>query len=172
MEKDMSRFREELTVIRGGAWALAVVLFVGLAGFLLAVPLRIDPEMRVWPALARAAFAICLPLVFGIYVLLASYVYSDAKRRGMRYVLWTLLALLMPSAVGFILYFIMREPLTRCLHCQGVTRPGFAFCPHCGNILGRSCPQCKQTVELDWSHCPHCGVLLKTPANPPAPAAV
>jgi hypothetical protein len=44
-------------------------------------------------------------------VLLNGYVYADAKRRGMRYVMWTWPAILIPNAIGVILYFVLRDPL-------------------------------------------------------------
>ncbi len=51
-----------------------------------------------------------------VLVLLIGYVYADAKRRGMRYVMWTLLAIFIPNAIGIILYFVMRDPLLAALH--------------------------------------------------------
>ena len=105
-------------------------------------------------------------LVFAVYLSLVVWVYRDARRRGMRALLWALLALLMPSAVGFILYFILREPLKRpCPQCGAPARGEFAFCPSCGATLGRACPQCRKAVEPGWSHCAHCGAAL-TVAEP------
>jgi predicted amidophosphoribosyltransferase len=95
-------------------------------------------------------------------VLLVGYVYSDAKRRGMRYVLWTWLAALIPNAIGIILYFVLREPLlVNCTHCGAQARPGFTFCPKCGGSLSPACPQCRRAVEPGWTHCVQCGASLK-----------
>ena len=43
-----------------------------------------------------------LPLLIGVYV------YRDAKRRGMNAALWTLIAILAPSLIGFIIYLLVR----------------------------------------------------------------
>ena len=64
------------------------------------------------------------------YVLLVGYIYGDARRRGMRYVSWTVLAVLAPSAIGILLYFILREPRqAHCTKCGRSMSPNFAFCP-------------------------------------------
>ena len=46
------------------------------------------------------------------WTLCLGYVYADAKRRGMRPVLWTLIAALFPHLFGFLLYFALRQPMT------------------------------------------------------------
>ena len=55
---------------------------------------------------------IMLFMIFGIGIAIPAaigiYVYRDAKRRGMNAALWTLIALLAPSLVGFIIYLIVR----------------------------------------------------------------
>ena len=165
----MSRFREELTIIPEGAWALAVLLYLGMFAWLLRFSTPPSGTFSL-PSAGQVAFAACIPLVIAIYALLAGYVYGDAKRRGMRHVLWTLLALLAPSGVGFILYFLLRERLTQCIACGRSVRPGFGFCPHCGAALSRFCSQCRRAVEPGWSHCPQCGASLNAPpAEPVAP---
>jgi lipid-A-disaccharide synthase-like uncharacterized protein len=100
--------------------------------------------------------------MFFIWTLLVGYVYGDAKRRGMRYVLWTLLAIFIPNAIGFILYFIMRDPVMRnCLKCGALVSSKHSFCQSCGAALTNVCPQCRKTVEPGWSHCTNCGAGLK-----------
>jgi len=155
----MSGFRSEIGVIPRAAWIIAIAAAIGFAVFLPAVIGPPDQASRP-PGLYLIAY--CIGLVFGAYVLLAGYVYGDAKRRGMRYVMWTLLALLIPNAIGFILYFILREPLMiSCPNCGGLARQKFAFCQYCGTSLAPSCPHCRRAVEPGWSHCPDCGNPLK-----------
>ena len=62
------------------------------------------------------------PLFLGGYVLLVGFVYQDAKRRGMRYVMWTWLAILVPNGIGIILYFLLRDPIPGLL--LGLRRTG------------------------------------------------
>ena len=53
-----------------------------------------------------------LPLLIGVYV------YRDAKRRGMNAALWTLIAILAPSLIGFIIYLLVRGNYST-LRCHG-----------------------------------------------------
>ncbi len=69
----------------------------------------------------------------------------DARRRGMNYVLWMLLALLIPGAVGIILCFILRDPLpVPCPSCGTLATKGHAFCSACGAPVRVACPQCRE----------------------------
>ena len=68
-----------------------------------------------------------LPLLIGVYV------YRDAKRRGMNAALWTLIAILAPSLIGFIIYLLVR-----------------------GNYSNLKCPSCAATVTDQYVECPKC----------------
>jgi hypothetical protein len=71
--------------------------------------------------------------IAGIWVLCLGYVYADAQRRGMQPVLWTLVALLVPNLLGFLLYFALRRPFTiPCPKCCHAIVIGYRFCPCCG----------------------------------------
>lgn len=75
------------------------------------------------------------------YILLAGYVYGDAKRRGMPAGLWTAMAILIPNAIGFVLYFLLRKPLVHpCPACGNGVTPDAAFCPKCGQPQAAACP--------------------------------
>ena len=154
----MNRFRDEMRVIPLGAWVIAILSY--LAFVTLAFYVFI-PNFIGWPGWALPLFAGTIPLFFGVYVLLCGYVYGDAQRRGMRYVMWTLLAMLIPNAIGVILYFILRDPLLRgCPGCGTMVSEGFAFCSKCGTALAHACPGCRSAVRPGWSHCTKCGVRL------------
>jgi predicted amidophosphoribosyltransferase len=88
----------------------------------------------------------------------------------MNHVLWTLLGLFIPYAVGVILYFLLREPLpVPCPACAAPARKGYAFCASCGAAVRAACPQCRQPVEPGWRNCAGCGrPLQQAPAAPPA----
>jgi cytochrome bd-type quinol oxidase subunit 2 len=102
-----------------------------------------------------------------LWVLLIGYVYADARRRGMNALLWTLLAIFIPSAIGIILYFILRDPMAvPCPGCGTPARKGHAFCASCGTAVRRACPQCRQAVEPAWRNCPGCGTSLAAGATP------
>jgi hypothetical protein len=161
----MSRFREELQVIPGPAWALAVILYIIAAGILTLLMLDGgDPGIRALPVAAKIAIPSLAPFVLFILVSLIGYVYGDAKRRGMRYVMWTWLAALVPDGIGVILYFILRDALpSPCPRCGMQVPAKFTFCPHCGTPLKPTCPQCGKAVEPGWINCAHCGTKLPSP---------
>ncbi len=113
----------------------------------------------------RILAPIAFPLLLGGYTLLIGYVYGDARRRGMRYVMWTLLAVFLTNGIGIILYFILRDPLpVYCSRCGGGVKQGFAYCPRCGANVLPACPACSRVVQPGWSHCAWCGANFGAPA--------
>jgi RNA polymerase subunit RPABC4/transcription elongation factor Spt4 len=100
-------------------------------------------------------------------LLLIGYVNRDAKRRGMSPVLWTFVTILIPNGLGFILYFILRQPLhSACPQCSKSVQAGFNFCPRCNYKLSPSCPQCQRLVGVNDVYCPYCGTSLRNQAAP------
>jgi len=86
-------------------------------------------------------------------------------------VLWTLLAIFIPSGIGIILYFILREPIAvPCPSCGTPARKGHAYCASCGGAVRRACAQCHQPVEASWRNCPSCGASLTAAVQPTASA--
>jgi hypothetical protein len=82
------------------------------------------------------------------YVLLAGYVYADARRRGMSPVAWTALVVLVPNALGFVFYFVLRKPLVHpCPRCHSDVAQDAAFCPRCGEPqLSTPAPDAAQLI--------------------------
>jgi len=104
---------------------------------------------------------------------LIGYVSRDAKRRGMNSTLWTLLVIiLLPAylATGFIIYFLIREPLPyRFPQCGATVSARFNNCPNCKFNLQPTCQQCKHEVRDSDHYCPHCGYdVAVAPAGEPA----
>jgi hypothetical protein len=158
----MNRFSDEVRIIPVVAWIIAVLVAVGMFVLLFTVAIPGDHNMRHWPEVGQVAFAIWPGLLVAILVLLIGYINADARRRGMRYVMWTLLAIFLPNSIGIILYFVLRDPLpARCGKCGAPGRAGFAFCPQCGAALSNTCPACKRSVEPGWKTCAYCGGSLK-----------
>lgn len=178
----MSRFREELRVIPMAAWVIATLAVVCTEFMLLAFAVPNDREIRNWPFLAQVALSTFAALVLAAYILLVGYISGDAKRRGMRRALWTLIAIFVPNAIGIILYFFMREPImATCPRCGTSVKPTFSYCYQCGTEIARVCSQCRRPVESDWKACAYCGTALiarqsggAAPVNPapnPGPLA-
>jgi hypothetical protein len=145
-------------VIPFGAWVAAGIVF--LLGFL-ALNFVFNVLENDVPVPIRLIVPIVFPLALAGYALLVGYVYGDARRRGMRYVMWTLLAIFLFNGIGVILYFIMREPLmVYCPRCGAGVQPSHAFCPRCGAGVQPACPACHRTVQTGWTHCAWCGNQL------------
>ena len=147
-------------VVPPTAKIIAAISYVGFGLLMRFAMLPTDPDMRQWLDWQKDLFSAGVPLVVPLYVLVVGYVYGDAKRRGMRRVMWAILACL-PYFVGVIAYFILRDPLPRpCPNCQTVVRAAFPFCPKCGTSVTRFCSQCRHAAEPTWAHCPYCGANL------------
>ena len=163
----MNQLRQDLKVIPLGAWIIALLVYGGFIFLISPWLIPRDPELSPWPTLLQVVFWFGIPMMLAILVLLIGYVYVDAKRRGMRYVLWTLLAIFIPNAIGIVLYFILRDPLPQsCPKCGALVPLRFSPCPACGTALAHTCPDCRRRVESEWLHCAHCGASL-TPAQSP-----
>src|SRR6266853_1301001 len=126
-------------------------------------------EIKIVPAWAwaRPLLGLLLGLVAGSFVLFIGYINRDAKRRGMSPVLWTIVAIFIPNALGIILYFVLLQPLrSACPQCGNAVQTGFNFCPRCDHKLSPSCPQCQRVVGENDVYCPYCGTSLHNPAEP------
>jgi len=162
----MSQFREVVRLIPWPARVIATLVYLAAVALIVGFLFQQKPEPYNWPLVAKVPFAIFVPLPGTILVLLIGYVYADAKRRKMRYVLWTLLATFIPQAIGIILYFILRDPLpSPCPNCRAEAPANFTFCPFCGTPLKPTCPQCGKSVERDWTNCAYCGKKLEQPTS-------
>ncbi len=96
-----------------------------------------------------------------LLVAIGVYVYRDAKARGMEPVLWTIVAVLIPYFVGFLVYLIVRETRAgSCRECGRGAPAHAAFCPHCGAPLRRGCPSCGRPVGAGALYCSSCGAPL------------
>src|SRR5262249_59345299 len=121
------------------------------------------------PAWARPLLGLLLGIAAGAYLLLIGYVNRDAKRRGMSPTLWTLVAILIPNAMGILLYFVLRQSLRSvCPQCGNPVQTGFNFCPGCHYKLSPSCPQCQRVVGVNDVYCSYCGASLRNQAAPNA----
>lgn len=73
--------------------------------------------------------------LLAIWLIGLGYVYGDARRRAMRQpVLWVMVAILCPHLLGFLLYFVLRQPIaTTCTNCGQTIPSNQRFCSWCGN---------------------------------------
>ncbi len=80
-----------------------------------------------------AAAALVTGVAIAIWLLCLGFVFADARRRAMRPVLWVLVAALFPHLLGFLLYFVLRQPIpSTCSRCGGTVPLDQRFCSRCG----------------------------------------
>jgi len=174
-KRENLRFWDEFKLVP--RWLVAVVILLFILAQVIAYIVNtkglanngeiFPPELKNDPALASLALAGIITgvaLVIAPFLFLFGYVSRDAKRRNMNSTLWTLLVIvLFPAylAIGFIIYFLMREPLPYpCPQCGNTVGARFNFCPNCKRNLYPSCPQCKREVAEIDKFCPYCGFEL------------
>jgi len=165
--------QNQIRVIPPVAKALAVLAYLGVAIGLIAIAIPQSRNTSSLPKGGQVVLGLFAATIPAIYVLLLGYIYGDARRRRMRYVVWTLLAIFIPNAIGIILYFILRDPLpVFCPRCGASVKAGFTFCPQCATALQPVCAQCGRAIERNWPHCPNCGAATamgKAGAGPAPP---
>ena len=153
--------REEIRLIPNVMVGVAVLVFLAMEALLICVAFRHDPHAP--PMAVQVLIATLAGTLLGIVMLLVGYVNRDAKRRGMNYVLWTVLVLFIPNAIGYIIYFVVRQPIVgKCPQCGTTTKPTFNFCPKCKFNLHPACPQCHRAIEVGATFCPYCSAELKS----------
>lgn len=115
-------------------WMCAIVVLGTVAGCMF--PHWGGSGVWVGPAvsvLIGAFGGLAMGLFMAAWLLCVGYVYADAQRRGMRPVLWMLIAALFPHLFGFLLYFALRQPMSpRCPQCGQPVRLDQRFCSWCG----------------------------------------
>jgi Phospholipase_D-nuclease N-terminal len=73
-------------------------------------------------------------VVITTWLVCLGFVFADARRRAMRPILWVLVAALFPHLLGFLLYFVLRQPIAApCTHCGQNIPLQQQFCAWCGN---------------------------------------
>jgi hypothetical protein len=170
--ESFSFWREFKIVPRWLIWTVFVLFLVaqvaavlinlsGVGGEVFPPELQGHPRLQ---SLALVGIITGISLCLSTWIFLVAYVNRDAKRRGMSSELWTLLVVVLSPAyllVGFIIYFLMREPLPyNCPQCGATVGPRFNYCPTCKCNLHPACPQCKcEVVETD-KYCPYCAQEL------------
>jgi hypothetical protein len=183
--KEVLRFWDEFKLVPRWLRLLVATLYVLALG--IAIPVNLaqryapggnemfPPDFRYSPVLASFALAgavTAASLAMASLIFLVAYVNRDAKRRGMNSAVWTLLVIILLPAwtfIGFLIYFLMREPLPYpCPQCSTTVGARYNFCPNCKCNLHPSCPQCKREVGETDKFCPYCAFeLAAAPAFAP-----
>jgi hypothetical protein len=165
-----------------GTVVLSTPLKTAAGGALGSLYLKLTPprwhedrdDARFEAAAAAAGVTALISFVF-LWILLPTWVYVDARERGVRRAPLFAFLTVLSSLVGLVVYLIARPEHGRLLSCPGCAKEvnGGAYCPHCGRDLSRSvCPACRYPLQGDWAYCPGCRTEIKAPAAAtPAPEA-
>lgn len=118
----------------------------------------VDAERMQLHACAVETITAALILYAVFTLLLAVWVFRDARRRDFLPAMWGLLTLI-GNVVAWLVYMLVRSRGvgSRCPRCGTALRMGFAYCPACGAQVRRSCPACGHAAEDGWKVCPYCG---------------
>ncbi len=174
MTKEHTTFRAELRVIPRRLVLVTIALFIIAQAIIQAVihytsELPFEEFSRSTNAWISAGICTLVSIFVAALLFLIGYVHSDAKRRGMNATMWTILVVILLPAwlfFGFIIYFLLREPLPyACPQCGTDVSARFNFCPNCKFNLRPACPQCRLEVQLGDRFCPHCASELASNRN-------
>lgn len=171
VKKETTNFSDEVRIISPVAWIIAAVGFLGMLALVIFATLADKKGSPPMPAMI--AIGIFAGAAVACIILLIGYINRDAGRRGMSRVLWTLIAIFIPNALGIVLYFILRKPrAAHCPQCGAALEPGFGFCPSCRYRLNPVCGQCQRAVHSGDKFCPYCGAELGATTSPVAASPV
>jgi hypothetical protein len=135
-------------------------------------PERYRRDERFNDVAAVAGGIATLSFIF-LWVLLPTWVYVDARERGVRRAPLFAFLTVLSSLVGLVVYLIARPDDAKVLSCPGCGKEvnGGAYCPHCGRDLSASfCAACRYPLKPDWVFCPACRAEIR-PGSAEAPAA-
>ena len=165
MNQAKSHFRSELAIIPTVARVIAVLAFALMQICLLGLLPHYERDIPPMPFMVL--ISVGGGIIVAIIVLLIGYVNADSKRRGMNALLWTLLVIFIPKALGFLAYFLLRKPLlSPCPQCGTPVQADYAYCQKCGRGLRPFCCHCGRAISDDFVCCPYCGKPLGAAVTP------
>ena len=154
-------FSDELKIIPWWAYLLASCGFLAMQ---IVMNVMVARELNPPSESVRACIGFFGGILVGCFFLLVGYVNADARRRRMNAWLWTALVFFVPNAFGFIIYFLVRQPMqTTCPHCGASLQPHFRFCPQCATPRVALCGHCSTPVQPGDQFCNNCGRMLAEP---------
>src|SRR5690348_2284838 len=113
MDELKPQLAEEIRLIPMWSVVLSALLFAGIQ-YLVHVYLN-DHQHDMPPFGYRLFWSVSWGVVISFFTLMVGYVTCDARRRGMNVGVWTMLVIFMPGAIGLVVYFLLRQPLSlRC----------------------------------------------------------
>ncbi len=160
IRRERAGLKQEFHIIPVWAFVVAALVFLLIPGLFFGFvwPSEPNPEAPILRFLIPFVPATLLAFL----VMMIGYVNRDAGRRGMSRTLWTLIVIFVPNAIGFILYFLLRNPITtNCPKCgAAVELPRVNYCPQCRYSFHPTCGHCQSPVRPGDVFCATCGAQL------------
>ena len=161
-------FSGELSLIPLWSIAAAVLAFTAMEWVMwVMVPehRRHPPNLPFW---FRFYFDISIGALAALYMLMVGYISRDSPRRGMSTTIWMIVCVVIPSGIGAVLYFLLRQPiLSQCPACGTRIESDYHFCPQCAWQVAPCCGNCHRTARITDLYCVFCGHHLAED-HPPA----
>mgnify|MGYP001244665502 CR=1 FL=1 len=101
-----------------------------------------------------AALAVMFFMIY--WVLVALWVYSNALKSKLNYVLWGIITLI-TNIAGLFVYLIYKQNNQACFKCGAVQTKGNIFCTNCGIKSGNTCLKCSAVIKQNDNFCHRCG---------------
>lgn len=99
-------------------------------------------------------------LFFMIYwVLLALYIYQNAKKSKLNPALWGIIVLC-TNLAGVFIYLIYKQNNKSCFKCGAVQNKNNIYCVYCGTKISNTCDKCNKGVNEEDRFCKYCGNKL------------
>jgi len=156
--RERFNLRNEVAVIPPWAIAIAAVTFICITVLFDTVVWRHGGPTTPF----RILLSLLPATILAFLALLVGYVNADAGRRGMNRTLWTIVAIFVPNAIGFILYFLLRNPIrSHCPRCAAEADLHVNYCPACGYGFHPTCSHCKAGLRTTDRFCANCGTAIK-----------
>lgn len=174
---EKSQLSREFAIIPTVARVIAVVVFLLVQVCLLVLLPHYYHGHDMPPKGVMPLISIVGGAFVALFILMIGYVNADSKRRGMNSLLWTLLVIFVPKAIGFLAYFLLRKPLLvdgvhTCPQCGSAVGVDFRFCPKCAYSFRPVCGNCGRAIQNDYAVCPYCGRPVGSAPSPQPPPAV
>jgi hypothetical protein len=158
IRRERPGLKQEFSIIPAWAFVVAALIFVLIPFLFFGFVWPPSPETpMLWLLIPF------LPATFLAFLaIMVGYVNRDAGRRGMNRTLWTLIVIFVPNAIGFIIYFLLRNPITtNCPKCGTAVETRMNYCPKCRYNFHPTCGQCKSPVRPGDTFCATCGAPLE-----------
>lgn len=108
------------------------------------------------PLLLKIVLAVLILILMLYWVLVAFWVYEDARKAKINAFLWGIIALC-TNVAGLFIYLIYKQNNQICFHCGALQTKENIYCIHCGSKINKTCKTCNAITNKGDSFCNHCG---------------